>query len=342
MIERPTVIVLGAGASTEFGLPTGVGLANDIAVRAAFYFTDGVQTGGDPDLYNAFNSDPQFRDRLFLAGRLISRGLPMARSVDDFLYNHDEDKLVLDLGKAAIVQSILAAERDSYLFEAFSQNQDDPEQIFDRIAHTWQYHLFSFMHVGVKRSDIANVFRNLSIINFNYDRCVEELFPYLLNRAYGVSIEEGRDATQATLDITHVYGRVGNLPWHGQGQTAPYVNFGSCVTGKSLRQLSSGIRTFTEQAQDPDEIEHCRSILGAAEQVIFLGFGFHRQNMALLSLDSPRWNTALATGYKVSLADQSVFKRRVMEMFKNSDLNVEVANITANDLIRNYGLRIAG
>jgi len=61
-------------------------------------------------LREAFQDDKRVPEYL-AAGHKISRGLPLARSIDDFLYIHGADETVVQVGKAAIVAAILEAER---------------------------------------------------------------------------------------------------------------------------------------------------------------------------------------------------------------------------------------
>jgi hypothetical protein len=48
--------------------------------------------------------------------------------------------------------------------------------------------------------------------------------------------------------------------------------------------MSSRIRTYTEEAQSED-IRSIKSAINAARTVVILGFGYHKQNISILSHD---------------------------------------------------------
>jgi hypothetical protein len=153
----------------------------------------------------------------------------------------------------------------------------------------------------------------------------------------------------STLDITHPYGQVGKLPWQcaaiGRG-----IEFGERLHGEALLNVSDEIKTFTEQAHDEAEKQHWQKLIQECEQLVFLGFGFHRQNIELLSLSSGPTNTPeiYATTYKTSGADQDVFRKRLYKLTANPEpdfmysgnLQIEFANNPCVEMIGAYGLKI--
>jgi hypothetical protein len=52
---------------------------------------------------------------------------------------------------------------------------------------------------------------------------------------------------------------------------------------------SKAIRTFTEQEIEKDVLRSIRDEVSSAERIVFLGFGYHAQNIKLLT---PRQNTS--------------------------------------------------
>ena len=307
MLRGDTVLILGAGSSVEFGLPQGADLARKIATDVNFYFDGNERRTGDAALWEALFSAERSRGNEFVgAGRVISRGLPMSRSIDDFLFNHGHDQAVVDLGKSAIVASILAAERGSRLRIEPSTQADTQLPRFHGLADTWAYKLFTILATGVRRANVDQLFHNLKIIDFNYDRCVEHFFLRAVQYAY--SVDEA-DATRvlSSLEIVHPYGQVGRLPW--QTGSTPAIAFGVGAPGAQLLALRGGIKTFTEQAHDQAEVESWRDMLREARQIVVLGFGFHRQNLELLDPGrrDNEWPRAFVTAYGTSAADQMVF-----------------------------------
>lgn len=348
MLQRKTVLVLGAGSSVEFKLPAGDGLAKSIASRTYFWFDDGgQQTNGDADLYRALRNRFSTQNAVLFAGRRISEGLPIARSIDDYLYNHGHDPVLVTTGKAAIVQSILEAESASSLIDFLSDDRDISKQALISHAGTWIYKLFGFLQTGVRLDEIVRIFEGLSIINFNYDRCVETFLYHALQRAYGID-QRAAAEVMSTLDITHPYGQVGQLRW--QDSAGKGVDFGERPRGDNLLALADQIKTFTEQSHDEAEKQHWRNLIECCQQLVFLGFGFHRQNIELLSLvNGPKSPpTIYATTYLTSHADEDVFRSRLYQLMAtqehpnafHGELPIQFANRTCVKMIGEYGLKL--
>src|SRR5439155_8041922 len=126
---------------------------------------------------------------------------------------------------------------------------------------------------GRRKSEITSVFDNLTIINFNYDRSIEHYLPFSLGNYYGLAPSEVREV-MPNLSILRPYGKAGSLPWERDPE---HVAFGDC-DAKALQIAAPRILTFTEQIQDSSLLSQITAALEAAERIVFLGFGFHRQN----------------------------------------------------------------
>lgn len=344
MLDKKTVLVLGAGSSAEFKLPAGNGLAKNIADRTFFWFGySGQMERGDAELYRAVRSRFSSQNEVLAAGRRISEGLPFSRSIDDFLYNHGEDKIVVTLGKASIAQCILEAESKSTLVSFQNIENGSPSRGISNHIDTWIQKFFSYLQTGVRRQNVGEIFDRLSIINFNYDRCVETYFYHALQLAYGISSEEAA-AVMKTLDITHPYGQVGALPWQN---AAGGIRFGEKPHESIILRLADSIRTFTEQAHEDEEKRHWHSMIQHCEQLIFLGFAFHQQNVDLLSSEDTRaaLPRVVATTYDTSSADVLVFERRIRQLLNVSATDVlhqikpaEFVPSTCSSMIGSHGL----
>lgn len=124
MFESKTLFVVGAGASSEAGLPLAKKLKSDIAGRVDIRFNIAApleQQTGDPVITEAIRR--HVRDSTggrdinpyLHAGRHISRAMPQAISIDNFIDTHRKDEKIELCGKLAIVQAILHTERRSQL-----------------------------------------------------------------------------------------------------------------------------------------------------------------------------------------------------------------------------------
>ncbi|SFI32543.1 hypothetical protein SAMN05216525_107119 [Bradyrhizobium sp. Gha] len=94
---------------------------------------------------------------------------------------------VIAVGKAAIVRSILFAERHSHIFVDQSGNKS---LNLERLHSTWLVKFMQVLGPDRKVSDVARVFEDVSFIVFNYDRCVEHFMTYALQLLYGIGSQE--------------------------------------------------------------------------------------------------------------------------------------------------------
>jgi hypothetical protein len=172
MFNRQTLFVVGAGASVEFGLPVGKALTTIIQKNdMRFEYPGKPIGGGDFDLFTQLthrrgNEAQPFQQ----AALLIRNGIGLALSIDDFLDPHRTNTYVNEYGKAAIVKSILEAERASSLFFAGPAERD----LFnlEKCKDTWITKCFSMLGRGVPREERQEVFDHVSFVTFNYDRAL--------------------------------------------------------------------------------------------------------------------------------------------------------------------------
>lgn len=288
MIEKRTALIVGAGASAECGLPVGSKLKDRIAKLLDIRFEHGSrQISGDPTICDALRQavqqeQPPSRDinPHLHACRRIRDAMPQAMSIDNFIDVHQGDNCVELCGKLAIVRSILEAEKGSHLY--FDPHRGDRAPRFEALQVTWFNSFFQLLTENCRAPELEKRFAGLTLIVFNYDRCIEHFLYYALQNYYSITAEQAA-ALLTKLGIFHPYGSVGLLPWQGRDGA---VDFGAEVGAKTLLDLAQQIRTFTE-GTDParSDIEHIRSRLFQSQLVLFLGFAFHRLNLQLLSAE---------------------------------------------------------
>jgi len=95
MFRRDTVFIVGAGASSEVGLPVGSKLATLISDLMRFEFDFGQMTKGDGEIFAAWDRHFLDNDKLnehMRAARRLSDGIFLVKSIDDFLHIHEHDE----------------------------------------------------------------------------------------------------------------------------------------------------------------------------------------------------------------------------------------------------------
>ena len=310
MLKNKTVFVVGAGASKEFKLPVGTELAIKISEKLDIVFDRfGREViSGDGDLFRDVTrlhhqELPQYQK----AAWLIRDGIILAHSIDDFLDVHQHDERVVNYGKAAIAKCILEAEAKSLLFfDRYAQQlKPGPPTInFRDCADTWLVGLMRLLGRGIPHAERAKIFDRCTFVIFNYDRCVEHFFAHALQRFYSISEEEAVGIV-ASAKIYHPYGLVGEL---GDAITAGgMAPFGAsradcCSIGKTM------LKTYTESV----ESKQIKDAVAVCEQIVFLGFAYHDQNMRLLAdNDSLNRKNFIGTALDMSASDIGVIKRQI-------------------------------
>lgn len=310
-MPKSLVLVVGAGASKEVNLPVGSELRSRIADALDIRYEDGYsRRGGDGTIDDAFREIAREQDSRrqdinpFLhSSWRIRDAMPQAISIDNFIDSHRGDERIAVCGKLAIARCILAAEAESTLY--VNRREAYPKINFARVESTWFNAFFQLLSENCQEHEIDERFARVSVVTFNYDRCIEHYLHGALQNYYGVSPKRATEA-MSRLQIFHPYGSVGLLPWQ---EPREGIDFGASVGGRGLIAASKRIRTFTEGI-DPDrsDVTEIRQTLQHADRIAFLGFAFHRLNLALLFPGLPDGAQVLnrptfATGLGMSSAD---------------------------------------
>ncbi|WP_430413914.1 SIR2 family protein [Parasphingorhabdus sp.] len=285
MFRKRTTVVVGAGASSDFGLPLGTALKEEIGKSLNISFRDGQVRTGDPVLIDcirlvAFEKYGHRNIKEFLGDvRNLSNAMPLAISIDHYLHAHEKNEQIKICGKLAIARSILLAERKSSIW---SKEYDQPS-LSNGEDETWLEAFFRALNEDVTLDNVDQIFSNVAIISFNYDRCIKHFLKHAIKSYYSIGDKKAEDITRK-LEVIHPYGSVGELPWEAEGG----VPFGLSDEPKKLLAIARSIKTFSESVDDVEKTERIQSLLSKSKQVLFLGFGFHKQNMDLLVAPNPR------------------------------------------------------
>lgn len=314
-----TVVVVGAGASCEFDFPSGVQLNGLIADQLKTSQDDwGNIYWVDRAVDGCFRSwDGLTAKELFQSTKTIREGIHFHQSPDDYLYAMGENQAVVAAGKVGIAASILKAERSSWLSKLHDGDVDHASQTLISQKQAWPLQLIGLRSPGLRAGEIERAFANLAFVNFNYDRCLEHLLYHGLRRTHQLSPEDSAGIVSG-IRIIHPYGRVGDLPWQTHKNALP---FGGTYDGR-LPEISDRIQTLTEARHTESELAEIKQIMSEARRVVFLGFGFHRQNMALLNPSRPSsqgWRAdIMATVYLTSQSLRGVFSKRIENAFETN------------------------
>lgn len=347
MADKKIVLIIGAGASAEYKLPTGVELKHQIAKLLDIRFGEGFespQADGDKLIYSAYvelcRNKPVHANKPYIYQKMgwrIRDAMPQAPSIDNFIDANRGDELLEQCCKLAIARAILDAERHCPLF--IESTDDDSFAQFHDLENTWLSPLFHLISGNKQKADLPQRLSSISLIIFNYDRCVEHFLYYTFQKYYGMQPDEVATLLRY-LTIFHPYGVVGSLPWQGQNNQ---IDFGSIPNVKSLLSLTGQIRTFTE-GTDPNSssIYEIRQNLLHTNIALFLGFAYHALNIELLKTSLPMQKVPLQTRYfgtaiGISPSDCKLISKELTALGNTSEHLVTLRpELTCAQLFREY------
>jgi hypothetical protein len=158
MFNKPTVFIIGAGASAECGLPTGAGLTEQIHLGLGFRYEGGKLTAGDLNLSNILKRRFAGSGALVPSARELSAIVPTFLSIDEALHWLRSKPEAVEIGKLAISHYILAAERQSRLApKSGSVNVASADG-------TWLRTFMSIALSGFDRDNVEKAFEQVTII----------------------------------------------------------------------------------------------------------------------------------------------------------------------------------
>jgi hypothetical protein len=292
VLTTPTVFVLGAGASADYGFPLGKELCNSVIDHFDRLLTiggDGQMVGvGDP-FFEALRKELQISEeelRRFTTELLYSA----QPSVDSFLEYRPE---FMDIGKAAMAALLISQEHETKLWN-FSPNN-------------WMKYIFDFL-----RSPFEKFHENkVAFITFNYDRSLEHFLFRSLQSTFGKSQEECA-AVLKCIPLIHLHGYLGLLPWQGKNGR-PYERV---INAETLKICMDNIKIVHEDVAERDaEFQKAKQLMRDATRVYFLGFGYAATNMERLdvaTLDATKtWGTGIGISDGELLSIQTRSNRRI-------------------------------
>jgi hypothetical protein len=195
----------------------------------------------------------------------------LEKSLDAMLETRND---ITAVGKAYMARVLLSCERKARLSKA-------------DLAGAWYRELWS----AISADSLEQVSRcPLTIITFNYDRSLE----YSLVRALQTRFPAPLDKCAAALSSIgpiHLHGSLGLLPeFAPPGQpfvtSVPYGGDVPDITPRNCEDAARAIRIIHEAQPQDEAFVRARTALSTADRILFLGFGYARQNVERLQLPS--------------------------------------------------------
>lgn len=283
MIKHRTVLILGAGASIPLGFPSGRQLVTKVVEGlrkpTAQLFQLLVACGFDPTHITLF------RDALATSAR---------SSVDVFL---EYRSTFVKVGKTAIAALITPFEDEAKLYSS---------------ERNWYEYFFN--HLGPSRDDVAQ--SEVSIVTFNYDRSLEHYLFNALRNSFDLSTDQalkhfdhGTSASmyEHAIPIVHVYGKLGDLPYVVAG---PHARTYQSPDAANLPAVALAVRDsimiMHEGGPGNLALGRAAQLVGEADVICFLGFGYSTANLERLHLDRRKPDARVwGSAYDVGVGDRA-------------------------------------
>jgi hypothetical protein len=309
MFKKPTVFILGAGASWHYSFPTGESLVQEVAAKASnlegYFESAALEPIGLMPKYVA-SKLPHIdipggneKSKWEIAWRLAAADCQVLRRkikavdplvIDYFLGQNPE---IQSLGKMLIAWVIRERETNFYDNGININHRRNPTQPIPQPMppDNWVRFLIHRLIVGCS-SDNELAANQVSFVTFNYDLSLEDNITKGL-RNNSVFTFSGIDRFLADDRFLHVYGKVRDknnpehVPLHPL-QNPPYsVNPQyRCSFVDDLLRISEGIRTIDPLEKHDDEVlSKIRTLVRSAQCIYILGFGFDRNNCARIGLE---------------------------------------------------------
>jgi hypothetical protein len=356
MEPKRITFIVGAGASSEFGLPTGrellkriSGLARRVDDASGYH----IKVASRLERYFAIFSNANHDRYIALrnAAHWISQNALLAPSIDNLLHAHKSDLDIVTAGKAMIAECLLDAEEKCFIARSVNRPNEGYSFLYREDRHTkksgmnsWLAQLFWLL---AEESDFAGFVTKLNLIDFiifNYDRCVEYFIVNAAASYYNLDqkdMERVRDA----LSIVHPYGSLGELSIKAGGA------FGLGVSA-NIDEAARGLRTFTEGVGDDKVTAEIDMMIERGKTIVFLGFGYLSLNLDLIFGRDPKMDPDIIVGTALGFSENSALKikeylrqkhYKAREKIKRdggqrtvNDLPIELLNVGSWDIMDIY------
>lgn len=254
MLTKPTVFIVGAGASTEYGFPLGSALVKRVLNIAR------QPNGPFPRALKLNSASP-----VDLSGFCEALEGSDPDSIDTFLEGNADGHV--NIGKMAIAYVILEAEAECLKHRRLSLGGHPDDH--------WLGYVWHKLRAGcTEAGDLAQ--SSVTFVVFNYDRVIETYLDTVIRNSFGLNALAASALREETFPIVHLHGQIADAAF---GYLDPPT-----VPG-TLPQFAREIRVVHDPvALSDSKFEFAKSQVAKAGLVCLLGFGYHPVNVGRLQL----------------------------------------------------------
>ncbi len=322
--SNKTIYILGAGSGVAMKMPTGDQL-KEFIVKQLNFSPDPLDLSGSRIINKIIASSNSTHEGHFKACERIVEALLQAPSIDEFM-NERDDKDINYCSKLAIAEVILERERNTTIKNKKLRAGIGSYPVISNLQNIWFHKFWNVLKQGCTVETLPDQLKSVLIINFNYDRCLEQYLFLALKNYY--TIDDNKVAEKlGNLKIFHPYGKIGSLPWEKIEDDMCPIEFGGQPNNGQLLELAKQIRTFGE-SESFKGLESIHKDILASKKLIFLGFAFHKINMELLfpiskmsgdSFGKNKRKMIIATTKGISMHHADYIKQNFTQRFDGTD-----------------------
>jgi len=177
------------------------------------------------------------------------------------------------------------------------------------VSKTWTGNWYEYLWQQLTRdAPTIDAFKrnDLQVVNFNYDTSFERYMINSIRASYDVTLDAASSAFEA-ITVIHVHGKI---PYKLAGRFVEPIE----LTSEAVTTYADQIITLHQGEDNSPEFSTARHFLGKADQVMFLGFGFHPENMRRLRVDDWIYEKRKVVASVMGLVGQEI--DRVKRMLK--------------------------
>lgn len=268
MKESSNLLILGAGASMDYGFPSGA----DLKKRALSLLND--EQGDKYNLLARAGEKLGFdhSDLLIFSQKL--KNAELDDSIDAFIEANCEDP---DINKLSNIAKCIIA--------LLIASSEEPKKL--DIRPSWYYELFKKMYSG--RNSYSRFFDNkINFVTFNYDRSLEQFLLNTIAKQFNKTRSDCIKSLNKSFKIIHVHGSLGKI-WVDKGSVG-YKEYSPILNNADdLLEAASKIKLITDKINPvlDSEFLKARVLISESDILHFIGFGYHVNNMERLGFDKP-------------------------------------------------------
>jgi hypothetical protein len=317
MISNKTVFILGAGAHIPYGFPSGKALIKDVIaslshskINPYLSLTTLPQRCGIDPMDVQDSNLGNFINALSNAGQA---------SIDTFLNSNQHMSGFDIVGKIGISQTLLKIENDT-----FHTNSDIKHDAYD-----WFEYLFEKMCEGITSASQFVSDNKITFVTFNYDRLLEHKFFVGIKNSFGISDDIEVLELVNSIPIHHVYGSLGSFTPNSFGNLSLWAD-----SFKTIQTIHEAQKSKSNALKDSI------NAMSQADIICILGFGFHRENISLLTLpDMIEKISGIVFACRLGLTDEEIRRVLVANNLANKE-NFKICNDAYDALgtLKNYSV----